>query len=67
MNLARWLPHLAAARRQGKTVAAYAAEHGLSRHTLCTAPRIALALYGDPYAAAFLVAQACSVLAGISP
>lgn len=43
MNLARWLPHLAAARRQGKTVAAYAAEHGLSRHTLYTAARVARA------------------------
>ena len=39
INLARWQPHLAAAQRRGQTVAAYAAEHGLSRHTLYAAAK----------------------------
>src|ERR1700752_4398464 len=33
-NLARWQPHLEAAKREGKTLKDYAAEHGISRHTL---------------------------------
>ena len=33
----RWKPHLEAAARQGKTIAQYAREHGLSRHTLYAA------------------------------
>ena len=39
INIARWQPHLAAAERGGQTVAAYAAEHGLSRHTLYAASK----------------------------
>ncbi|MES2952361.1 MAG: hypothetical protein V4858_27865 [Pseudomonadota bacterium] len=39
VNLKRWSTHLAAAQRQDKSVAAYAAEHGLSRHTLYAAAR----------------------------
>jgi hypothetical protein len=40
IDMARWLPHLKAAKRRGQSVAAYAAEHGLSRHTLYTAARV---------------------------
>ena len=39
VNLKRWSAHLDAAQRQGQSVAAYAAEHGLSRHTLYAAAR----------------------------
>lgn len=37
VKLSRWKPHLRAAERQGKTLSRYAAEHGLSRHTLYAA------------------------------
>jgi hypothetical protein len=37
VNLSRWKPHLRAAARQGKSLTVYAAEHGLSRHTLYAA------------------------------
>jgi len=33
-DVTRWQPHLEAARREGKTLKAYAEEHGISRHTL---------------------------------
>ncbi|MCA0215582.1 MAG: hypothetical protein LCH79_20725 [Proteobacteria bacterium] len=39
INLARWKPHLMAAKRQGKSMKAYAAEHGLSHNTLYVAAR----------------------------
>lgn len=48
VNLKRWSAHLDAAKRQGKSVAAYAAEHGLSRHTLYAAAR-ALRDASKPY------------------
>lgn len=34
VSLARWRPHLKAAEREGKTLRAYAREHGLSPYTL---------------------------------
>ena len=37
VKLSRWKPHLQAAARQGKTLAQYAREHGLSRYTLYAA------------------------------
>ena len=37
VNLDRWGPHLRAAKRQGKSVKQYAAEHGLSAYTLYAA------------------------------
>lgn len=37
VNLDRWGPHLRAAKRQGKSVKQYAAEHGLSPYTLYAA------------------------------
>ena len=37
VKLSRWKPHLQAAARQGKTLAKYAREHGLSRYTLYAA------------------------------
>jgi hypothetical protein len=37
VNLDRWEPHLRAAKRQGKSVKQYAAEHGLSAYTLYAA------------------------------
>ncbi len=37
VNLERWGPHLRAAKRQGKSVKQYAAEHGLSPYTLYAA------------------------------
>jgi hypothetical protein len=39
-NLARWQPHLEAAKREGKTLKDYAAEHGISRHTLYGARQV---------------------------
>jgi hypothetical protein len=37
VNLDRWGPHVRAAKRQGKSVKQYAAEHGLSPYTLYAA------------------------------
>jgi hypothetical protein len=37
VNLARWSPHLAAAHREGKSLAQYARERGLSAYTLYAA------------------------------
>lgn len=37
VNLDRWAPHLAAAKREGKSLAAYARERGLSQYTLYAA------------------------------
>ena len=37
VNLDRWRPHLAAARREGVSLAQYAKDHGLSRYTLYAA------------------------------
>ena len=38
--LARWRPHLEAAAQEGKTLAQYARERGMSRHSLYTAKQI---------------------------
>ena len=40
VKLSRWKPHVQAARRQGKTLAQYAREQGLSAHTLYAAQRL---------------------------
>jgi len=37
VNLDRWGPHLCAAKQAGMSLTQYAAEHGLSRHTLYAA------------------------------
>lgn len=37
VNLDRWSPHLAAAKREGKTLTQYARSRGPSRHTLYAA------------------------------
>ncbi len=37
VNLDRWGPHLRAAKQAGMSLTQYAAEHGLSRHTLYAA------------------------------
>ena len=39
VDLKRWRPHLRAAKAAGVTLAQYAREHGLSRHTLYAALR----------------------------
>lgn len=39
VDLGRWRPHLRAARAAGMSLARYAREHGLSRHTLYAALR----------------------------
>jgi len=39
VNLERWRAHLTAARERGVSLARYAREHGLSRHTLYVARR----------------------------
>jgi len=39
VDLNRWSTHLAAAKQQNKSIASYAAQHGLSRHTLYAAAR----------------------------
>ena len=39
VDLKRWRPHLRAAKAAGATLAQYAREHGLSRHTLYAAQR----------------------------
>lgn len=40
VDLARWKPHLEAAKREGMTIARYAKEQGLSRHTLYAASQL---------------------------
>lgn len=37
VNLDRWMPHLVAAKREGRSLAAYARKHGLSQYTLYAA------------------------------
>lgn len=39
INMARWQPHLAEAKRRGQSVAAYAAQHQLSPSTLYAAAK----------------------------
>jgi hypothetical protein len=48
VNLDRWTPHLAAARREGKTLTQYARERGLSRHTLYAARQMLRGVRGRP-------------------
>lgn len=46
VNLDRWKPHLVAAKREGKTLNAYARSHGLSACTLYAARQILQAMNG---------------------
>lgn len=48
VNLDRWSPHLAAARREGKTLTQYARGRGLSRHTLYAARQMLRGADGKP-------------------
>ena len=48
VNLDRWSPHLAAARREGKTLTQYARGRGLSRHTLYAARQMLGRVEGEP-------------------
>ncbi len=48
VNLDRWSPHLAAARREGKTLTQYARRRGLSRHTLYAARQMLRGEEGKP-------------------
>jgi len=48
VNLDRWSPHLAAARREGKTLTQYARGRGLSRHTLYAARQMLRRMDGEP-------------------
>ena len=48
VNLDRWSPHLAAAKREGKTLTQYARERGLSRHTLYAARQMLRGVRGKP-------------------
>ena len=48
VNLDRWSPHLAAARREGKTLTEYARGRGLSRHTLYAARQMLRSAGGKP-------------------
>ena len=50
VDLDRWSPHLAAARRAGKTLTQYARSRGLSRHTLYAARQMLRRLNGKPAA-----------------
>ena len=50
VDLDRWTPHLAAARREGKTLAKYARNRGLSPHTLYAARQMLRRLNGKPAA-----------------
>jgi hypothetical protein len=47
VNLDRWTPHLAAARREGKTLTQYARSRGLSRHTLYAARQMLRGVDGE--------------------
>ena len=48
VDLDRWTPHLAAAKREGKSMTQYAHRHGLSRHTLYAARQMLRRLNGKP-------------------
>jgi hypothetical protein len=48
VNLDRWSPHLAAAKREGKTLTQYARERGVSRHTLYAAQQMLRGVRGTP-------------------
>lgn len=48
VNLDRWTPHLAAAKREGKSLTQYARERGLSRHTLYATRQMLRRLDGKP-------------------
>jgi hypothetical protein len=48
VNLDRWYPHLAAAKREGKTLSEYAREKGVSAHTLYAARQMLRRLEGEP-------------------
>jgi hypothetical protein len=48
VNLDRWSPHLAAAKRERKTLTQYARERGLSRHTLYAARQTLRTVSGEP-------------------
>jgi hypothetical protein len=48
VNLDRWHPHLAAAKREGKTLSQYAREKGVSAHTLYAARQMLRRLEGEP-------------------
>jgi hypothetical protein len=48
VDLDRWSPHLAAARREGKTLTQYARGRGLSRHTLYAARQMLRGEEGKP-------------------
>ena len=47
VNLERWGPHLAAAKREGVSLAQYAHSHGLSRHTLYVARQMLRTVGGN--------------------
>jgi len=48
VNLDRWSPHLAAAKRAGETLTQYARSRGLSRHTLYAARQMLRTVSGKP-------------------
>lgn len=48
VNLDRWSPHLAAAKRAGETLTQYARSRGLSRHTLYAARQMLRVMSGKP-------------------
>jgi hypothetical protein len=48
VNLDRWAPHLAAAKREGKSLTQYARSRGLSRHTLYAARQMLRGVRGKP-------------------
>jgi predicted nucleic acid-binding protein len=48
VNLDRWSPHLAAAKREGKSLTQYARSRGLSRHTLYAARQMLRRARSEP-------------------
>lgn len=48
VDLDRWSPHLAAAKRTGETLTQYARSRGLSRHTLYAARQMLRGVSGKP-------------------
>lgn len=48
VNLERWMPHLEAAKREGKSLTQYARSRGLSRHTLYAARQMLRSVEGKP-------------------
>jgi len=48
VNLDRWSAHVAAAKREGKTLTQYARERGVSRHTLYAARQMLRGVRGTP-------------------